>query len=94
MYPGRGVLHTPHQTFSQENGIYKRRPNVRLFVPYGAIQWGVFEYPRPCNLETRRIFMYPGRGVLHTPHKTSLQGDEICKRRPNVRLFVPYGAIQ
>ena len=52
--------------------------------------------------------MYPGRGVLHTPHvfdyqdkwytntlhKMSLQGDGIYKRRPNVRLFVPYGAIR
>ena len=150
MYPGRGVLHTPYQTFPQGDRICKRRPNVRLFVPYGAIRWGVFGYPLPCDLETRhvlhfllssntetrrvlyfllssntetrrvlhfllssntktrrvlhfllssntetrRVFMYPGRGVLHTPHQTFPQGDGICKRRPNVRLFVPYGAIR
>ena len=164
MCPGRGVLHTPHQTFPQGDGICKRRPIVRLFVPYGAIRRGVFGYPLPCNLktrrvlyflpssntetwrvlyfllgsntetrrvlhfllssntktqrvlhfllssntetrrvlhfllssntETRRVFMYPGRGVLHTPHQTFPQGDGICKRRPNVRLFVPYGAIR
>ena len=40
------------------------------------------------------FFGRQGRGVLHTPHQTFPQGDGICKRRPNVRLFVPYGAIR
>ena len=49
MYPGRGVLHTPHQTFPQGDGICKRRPNARLFVPYGAIRWGVCNTPLPAT---------------------------------------------
>ena len=58
MYPGRGVSNTPHQTFPQGDGICKRRPNVRLFVPYGAIRWGVCNTPLPCDLETRCVLYF------------------------------------
>ena len=71
MYPGRGVSNTPHQTFPQGDGICKRRPNVRLFVPYGAIRWGVCNTPLPCDLETRCVLYFllssntETRRVLH-----------------------------
>ena len=71
MYPGRGVLHTPHQTFPQGDEICKRRPNVRLFVPYGTIRWGVCNTPLPCDLKTRRVLDFlpssntETRRVLH-----------------------------
>ena len=64
-----------------------------IFGPKGRL-WGVCNTPLPENMNTRRVSMFPCRGVLHTPHRYPVRGkrkafdDQMCKM-----IFGPKGRL-
>ena len=72
-YPCRGVLHTPPNVLRQGFG-YKIGQNLGLSL-LGRVKSGRFlAYPYWENVKPDRFFMYPCRGVLHTPRNVLRQG--------------------
>ena len=76
-YPCRGVLHTPHKHPTRDDFISHESSNDCLFLLdmiEGRMQyaptWAHLYYPSiKC--------VYPGRGVLHTPHKHPARDERI-----------------
>ena len=83
MYPGRGVLHTPHKHPARDERIDDESQN-----DYTASAWpigGRMQYvPTWVHLHHPSIkYTYPCRSVLHTPHKHPARNERIDHKSPN-----------
>ena len=97
--PCRGVLHTPHiYPIRGKRKAFDDQMCKMIFGPKGRL-WGVCNTPLLGKMKTQhvsvfhlrwkcrthRIWMFPCRGVLHTPHIYPIRGkrktfdDQMCK---------------
>ena len=83
VYPGRGVLHTPHKHPARDEWINKESPNDCPFLSdmiEGRMQYA----PTQSHLHHPSIrYAYRGRGVLHTPYKHPARDVCISHESPN-----------
>ena len=93
--PCRGVLHTPHRyPIRGKRKVYDDQKCKMIFGRKGRL-WGVCNTPLPKNMNMRRAWVSPCRGVLHTPYRYPIRGkrkvcdDQICKMifGPKSRLW-------
>ena len=67
---------------------------LRIRHPWDGVRWGVCNTPLPDNMNMRRVWMSPCRGVLHTPYIYPIRGkrkafdDQMCKM-----IFGPKGRL-
>ena len=87
MYPCRAQKHTPRNVLRRRFGsktrqilhvpVYGRksiRPEMSCAKDLGLKSGGFWAYPYWENVKPDRFFMYPCRGVLHTPRNVLRQG--------------------
>ena len=87
MYPCRGVLHTPHKYSARNKRIDLKSENVHPF-PSETIEWRMQYAPTQAHLYHPSIkYVYPCRGVLHTPHNHPARNKRIDLKSENVHLF-------
>ena len=88
MYPGRGVLHTPHKHPVRNEWINKESPNDCPFS-LGMIEGRMQYAPTWAHLYYPSIkCVYPCRGVCNTPHKHPARDECINKEYPNDYPFL------
>ena len=92
--PCRGVLHTPHRyPIRGKRKTFDDQMCKMIFGLKGRL-WGVCNTPLPEKINTRRVWVSPCRGVLHTPHIYPIRGkrkafdDQMCKM-----IFGPKGRL-
>ena len=86
--PCRGVLHTPHKHPARDGRIDLKSKNVHPF-PLETIEGRMQYAPTQAHLYHPSIrYAYPGRGVLHTPHKHPARDECINKEYPNDYPFL------
>ena len=86
-YLCRGVLHTPHKHPARNECINKESPNDCPFS-LGMIEGRMQYAPTWAHLYYPSIkYVYPCRGVLHTPYKHPTRDDCISHESPNDCLF-------
>ena len=74
VYPCRGVLHTPYRyPIRGKRKAFDDQMCKMIFGPKGRL-WGVCNTPLPENMNMRRVWVYPCRGVSHTPFRRSIYG--------------------
>ena len=87
VYPCRGVLHTPYKHFARDEWIDLKSENVHLF-PLEMIGWRMKNAPTQAHLYHPSIkYVYPCRGVLHTPYKHPARDEWIDPESENVHPF-------
>ena len=86
-YPYRGVMLTPHKHPARDEWIDLKSVNVHPF-PLETIVGRMQYAPTQAHLYHPSIkYVYPCRGVLHTPHKYSARNKRIDLKSENVHLF-------
>ena len=94
MSPCRGVLYTPHRypVRGKRKAFYDQMCKM-IFGPKGRL-WGVCNTLLLGKMNTRRVWVSPCRGVLHTPYRYPIRGkrkafdDQMCKM-----IFGPKGRL-
>ena len=86
-YLCRGVLNTPHNHLARDEWIDLKSENIHPF-PLETIEGRMQYAPTQAHLYHPSIkYVYPCRGVLHTPHKYSARDEWIDLKSENVHPF-------
>ena len=86
-YLCRGVLNTPHNHLARDEWIDLKSENIHPF-PLETIEGRMQYAPTQAHLYHPSIkYVYPCRGVLHTPHKYSARDEWIDLKSGNGHLF-------
>ena len=94
MFPCRGVLHTPHRRSIYGTMNHDNWHGLRIRHSWDGVRWGVCNTPLLGKMKTRRVWVSPCRGVLHTPYRYPVRGkrkafdDQMCKM-----IFGPKGRL-
>jgi len=86
-YPCRGVMLTPHKYSARNKRIDLKSENVHPF-PLETIERRMQYAPTQAHLYHPSIkYVYPCRGVMHTPHKHPARNKWIDLKSENIHPF-------